>query len=123
MDISPALAVDDLLHGFIENDLLPGTGIAPAAFWAALESVLADFTPRNTALLAKRDTLQDQVDAWWRDRKGKAVSAAEQQAFLKEIPDAHFRESARDFMVNQQFRRDYWVKGARKLAPVSLTYW
>ena len=39
----------------------------------------------------------------------------EQQAFLKEIPDAMFRETVRDFMVNQQFRRDYWVKGARKL--------
>lgn len=40
---------------------------------------------------------------------------AEQQQFLKEIPDAMFRESVRDFMVNQQFRKDYWVKGARKL--------
>jgi SAM-dependent methyltransferase len=42
----------------------------------------------------------------------------EQQAFLAEIPDVMFRESVRDFMVNQQFRRDYWVKGARKLAAV-----
>lgn len=41
---------------------------------------------------------------------------AEQQEFLKEIPDAMFRESVRDFMINQQFRRDYWVKGARKLS-------
>ena len=40
----------------------------------------------------------------------------EQQSFLKEIPDAMFRETVRDFMVNQQFRRDYWVKGARKLS-------
>lgn len=40
---------------------------------------------------------------------------AEQQSFLKEIPDSMFRESTRDFMVNQQFRRDYWVKGARRL--------
>ena len=40
---------------------------------------------------------------------------ADQQAFLKEIPDAIFRETVRDFMVNQQFRRDYWVKGARRL--------
>ena len=40
---------------------------------------------------------------------------AEQQAFLKEIPDAMFRESVRDFMVNQQFRKDYWVKGKRAL--------
>lgn len=43
---------------------------------------------------------------------------AEQQAFLKEIPDAMFRESVRDFMVNQQFRRDYWVKGARRLTSL-----
>jgi SAM-dependent methyltransferase len=43
---------------------------------------------------------------------------AEQQEFLKEIPDTMFRESARDFMVNQQFRRDYWVKGPRKLSAL-----
>lgn len=43
---------------------------------------------------------------------------AEQQQFLKDIPDTMFRESVRDFMVNQQFRRDYWVKGARRLAPL-----
>ncbi|HZV64881.1 MAG TPA: class I SAM-dependent methyltransferase [Telluria sp.] len=41
--------------------------------------------------------------------------SADQQALLNEIPDPMFRESVRDFMVNQQFRRDYWVKGARKL--------
>jgi len=40
---------------------------------------------------------------------------AEQLAFLETIPDSMFRESVRDFMVNQQFRRDYWVKGPRKL--------
>jgi hypothetical protein len=42
----------------------------------------------------------------------------EQQTFLKEIPDPMFRQSVRDFMVNQQFRRDYWVKGLRKLSPL-----
>lgn len=45
----------------------------------------------------------------------------DQQAFLKDIPDAMFRESARDFMVNQQFRRDYWVKGARYLSSLEQT--
>ncbi|MEC4747736.1 class I SAM-dependent methyltransferase [Methylomicrobium sp. Wu6] len=42
----------------------------------------------------------------------------EQQAFLKEIPDSMFRESVRDFIVNQQFRRDYWIKGARRLSAL-----
>lgn len=42
--------------------------------------------------------------------------STDQQAFLKEVPDAMFRETVRDFMVNQQFRRDYWVKGARRVS-------
>ena len=46
---------------------------------------------------------------------------AEQQGFLREIPDAAFRETVRDFMVNQQFRRDYWVKGPRRLTPLQQT--
>jgi SAM-dependent methyltransferase len=41
----------------------------------------------------------------------------QQIAFLAEIPDPMFRESTRDFMINQQFRRDYWVKGLRRLTP------
>lgn len=43
---------------------------------------------------------------------------SEQQVFLNAIPDALFRETVRDFMVNQQFRKDYWVKGARRLDPL-----
>lgn len=43
---------------------------------------------------------------------------SEQQGMLKDIPDATFRETVRDFMVNQQFRRDYWVKGARRLSTL-----
>lgn len=43
---------------------------------------------------------------------------SEQQGLLNEIADAHFRETVRDFMVNQQFRKDYWVKGKRTLSPL-----
>lgn len=38
-----------------------------------------------------------------------------QRAFLSTLPDPVFRESVRDFMTHQQFRRDYWVKGLRRL--------
>ena len=40
---------------------------------------------------------------------------SEQQTLLNGVADPMFRETVRDFMINQQFRRDYWVKGARKL--------
>jgi hypothetical protein len=39
----------------------------------------------------------------------------EQIAFLQSIPDPVLRQSARDVMVNQQFRRDYWIKGPRRI--------
>jgi SAM-dependent methyltransferase len=44
---------------------------------------------------------------------------AEQQAFLKDIHDPMFKQTVRDFMVNQQFRKDYWVKGARTLTSLA----
>ncbi|GAB5497740.1 MAG: class I SAM-dependent methyltransferase [Pseudohongiellaceae bacterium] len=40
--------------------------------------------------------------------------STEQNDFLQSIPDRMLRQSTRDFMVNQQFRRDYWIKGARR---------
>jgi hypothetical protein len=46
---------------------------------------------------------------------------AEQRILLTEIPDAMFRESVRDFMTNQSFRKDYWIRGARKLNPLEQT--
>lgn len=44
--------------------------------------------------------------------------SADQQKLLNELPDTNFRQTIRDFMVNQQFRKDYWVKGAKRLSPV-----
>jgi malate synthase len=85
MDITGSLSVDDILHAFVEQELLPGTDIAPETFWAALDRILADFTPRNAELLARRDALQAQIDGWWRERRGRPVEVAEQTAFLREI--------------------------------------
>jgi hypothetical protein len=43
---------------------------------------------------------------------------ADQHRFLAEIPDPLLRQSVRDFVVNQTFRRDYWVKGGRRLSSL-----
>jgi SAM-dependent methyltransferase len=62
--------------------------------------------------------LQYACSAHYLDQLDVINLTPEQKAFIDEIPDAMFRESTRDFMVNQQFRRDYWVKGVRKLNAV-----
>ena len=40
---------------------------------------------------------------------------SEQEAFLQSITDPVFRESVHDFMINRQFRWDYWVKKPREM--------
>ena len=119
MDVSNTLAVDDTLHAFVETELLPGTGLEPAAFWASLESILADFTPKNAGLLAQRDDLQAKIDAWWLARRGKPVDVAEQTAFLKEI--GYLAPEPADFQigtsnVDPEIAR---VAGAQLVVPVS----
>jgi malate synthase len=85
MQVSPSLAVADLLHAFVETELLPGTGVEPARFWTALEALLKDFQPRNRALLERRDALQLEIDAWWTARKGQPFDLAAQTDFLTRI--------------------------------------
>lgn len=77
-----------------------------------------DWHPMHFATMAEwldGAKVQFACSAHYLDHIDAVNLSAEQQAFLKEIPDPMFRETTRDFMVNQQFRRDYWVKGARKL--------
>lgn len=60
--------------------------------------------------------LQYACSAHYLDHVDPINLTPEQVDFLKDIPDPIFREATRDFMVNQQFRRDYWVKGVRQLS-------
>ncbi len=77
--------VAEILHGFIDREVLPGLGLEPGAFWSRLETFLVDLAPRNRALLDKRDALQAQIDGWHRERSGKIFDAAAYKAFLTEI--------------------------------------
>jgi hypothetical protein len=56
--------------------------------------------------------------AFYADHVSPLNLTPDQAAFLDEVTDPLFRETVRDFMVDQQFRKDYWVKGARKLSPM-----
>ncbi len=79
-----SLEIAQPLHDFVETALTPGSGVAAADFWAALEAVLADMSPRNAALLARRDEIQDKIDAYLIANKGDH-DQADYLAFLREI--------------------------------------
>ena len=73
------------LFDFVNERALPGTGVDGAKFWAGFADLLGTFSPRNAELLAKREKLQAQIDAWHVDHKGQPIDQAEYQAFLKDI--------------------------------------
>ncbi len=79
------LQVSGVLADFIESRALPGTGLSADAIWAGLAGLLERFVPVNRALLAKRDGLQTQLDAWHKANPGPVADMAAYQAFLTEI--------------------------------------
>ncbi|WP_414642260.1 malate synthase G [Brevundimonas sp.] len=79
------LQVADELAAFIEGEALPGTGLEPDAFWTGVAAIFARFAPENRRLLAIRDDLQAQIDAWHVGRRGQPYDVAAATAFLREI--------------------------------------
>ena len=80
-----SLQVAKVLHDFINERAIPGTGVEANAFWAGVEALIKDLAPKNKALLAKRDDFQAKIDAWHQARAGQPHNAAEYKAFLQEI--------------------------------------
>lgn len=79
------LKIDPVLVSFIEEQALPGTGVAADVFWAGLSKLAHELGPKNRALLAKREELQSAIDAWHIAQRGKPHDAAAYEAFLREI--------------------------------------
>ncbi len=79
------LRVDEILAAFLEDRALPGTGVTADAFWQGFAAILADLTPKNRALLARRDELQAKIDAWHVAHRGRPHDHEGYKGFLSEI--------------------------------------
>src|SRR5271170_4617087 len=79
------LQIAKVLYDFVNEEALPGTGVAPQAFWAGFAALVRDFAPRNRALLDRRDALQAEIDGWHRDNKTKSFDLAAYTGLLERI--------------------------------------
>jgi len=91
------LQVAKILFDFVNDEAIPGTGIDADAFWAGAGKLIDDLAPKNRALLAKRDELQAQIDAWHQARAGQVHDAAAYKAFLGEI--GYLLPAVEDFRI------------------------
>ncbi|QGW75628.1 malate synthase G [Pseudomonas alkylphenolica] len=94
------LQVAKVLFDFVNNEAIPGTGVNAEQFWVGAEKIINDLAPKNKALLAKRDALQAQIDAWHQARKGQAHDAVAYKAFLQDI--GYLLPEAADFQASTQ---------------------
>ena len=79
------LQVASNLHQFIDSQVLPGTGVSSVDFWKGFDAIVADLAPKNIALLAERDRLQTEIDAWHKANPGPIADMRAYQKFLTSI--------------------------------------
>ena len=79
------LQVATVLYRFIEDHVLPGTGVNSATFWKGFDEIVHDLAPKNAALLAERDRLQTEMDTWHRAHPGPIRDMAGYRSFLTSI--------------------------------------
>ncbi len=91
------LRVSPILADFIENEALPGTGLSSETFWKALDGLVHEMGPRNSALLAERDALQTKIDDWHVAHRNAPHNHEAYKAFLEEI--GYLRPEGEDFSI------------------------
>ena len=79
------LQVATPLLRFIDDQVLPGTGIDKAVFWKGFDAIVTDLAPRNIALLAERDRLQTELDTWHKANPGPIKDMVAYRGFLEKI--------------------------------------
>ncbi len=79
------LQVAKVLKTFIDKEVLPGTHVEPNAFWEHFDEIVHDLAPKNRQLLAERDRLQAEIDAWHEENPGGYQDMTMYKEFLTKI--------------------------------------
>jgi len=79
------LQVATPLYRFIEDRVLPATGVDSAKFWEGFDALVHDLAPKNAALLSERDRLQSELDGWHQAHPGPITDMPAYRAFLEKI--------------------------------------
>ena len=92
------LDVDERLAIFIEAQALPGTGMTPDHFWQGFADLVRDLAPKNRALLARREALQEKIDGWHRTHRDQPHDHYAYRAFLEDI--GYLLPEGSDFQID-----------------------
>ena len=94
------LTISSTLLDFINQEVIPGTGIATDDFWKKFDSAVHELALVNKVLIEKRENIQKQIDEWHLTNKGKPINKIEYIKFLKSIN--YIVEEKEDFQISTQ---------------------
>ena len=94
------LKVSKSLDVLINEKVCDSIEVTPKIFWDKFEEILNEFTPKNKALLEKRESLQKQIDEWHISKKGTDFDKEAYKDFLKEI--GYLLEEGDDFSIETE---------------------
>jgi malate synthase len=116
---SAGLSVDRPLYELVRDEIAPGTGISAERAWEGFAAIVRELTPRNRALLARRDELQARIDAWHLERRGQPHNAAAYRRHLEEI--GYLLPEGEDFTISTERVDDEIARiaGPQLVVPVS----
>lgn len=110
-----SFAIDKILYDFIENEALPLSHVTSDEFWAGFEKIVKDLTPKNKALLARRDDLQAKIDEW---HENNTYELGAYKQFLTDI--GYLEPEVADFTITTDNVDDEiaTIAGAQLVVPV-----
>jgi len=94
------LSINSVLLEFINQEVIPGTGIDTEDFWKKFDFAVHELAPVNKALIEKRESIQKLIDEWHLVNKDKELNKDEYIKFLKSIN--YIVEEKEDFQVLTQ---------------------
>jgi len=91
------LSISSELLNFVNDELLPGTGVTKENFWSGLDKCAHELAPKNRKLLEFRENLQKKIDVWHRDKKAEKIDIKEYSTFLSEI--GYLKKEGEKFII------------------------
>jgi len=91
------LSISSKLLNFVNDELLPGTGVTKENFWSGLDKCAHELAPQNRELLEFRENLQKKIDIWHRDKKAEKIDIKEYLTFLSEI--GYLKKEGEKFII------------------------
>lgn len=111
------IRVAKVLYDFVNEEVLPETGLDQEKFWADFDKLIHDLAPKNKQLLEEREKLQAKITAW--HKENKTIDFDAYKSFLEDI--GYLEPEVDDFKISTEGIDDEFTQqaGPQLVVPIN----